>query len=714
MHDLAEVDWTDVLTCRGVDEAVSCFTSKFKYVLDMHAPWTVFQERKNYKPWISKETKLMMDKRDELKKKAVEISANNSENEATDEEKEAWQRYRKLRNKINNAKKNDEVKYKKEKVKENLDSVSGLWRSVKTFMNWKSTGSPSQISKDNVMYTKAKDVAVIMNEFFVEKIQKLKIKFFDAPPNYDHCYKAMAGKTCSLGLKYVSMKKVLKILKNLKPSKSIGVDEIDSYSLKIAADIIAPAVHHITTLSIMQRKFPTSFKFAKVIPLHKKLSRLDRKNYRPVSILSPLSKVLERVLYEQIYEYFSKNSIFHANLMGFRKNRSTLTAALQMYDRWVSGARHGRLNGVVLLDLLAAFDLVDSKLLVEKLRIYGMEDDFAERVTCYLTNRKQAVWIDHILSDWLDVSVGVPQGSILGPLLFIIFANDLPQCLTCQVDSYADDSTLTSTKDSIEELNDDLNHNCYLVNQWMYQNQLCLNADKTHLLIAGTSQRLSRMNIDENIDTNMDGLKLKESEDKSEYLLGIYVQSDMKWSKQVDELKSKLKARLTGLGKVRNIVSSLRLRKTIAEGIFNSILTYCVLLWGGCAKGELQQLQVIQNMAAQHVLRLPRRSSRNEMFTSLGWLTVNQLVYFHTVMAVFKIRHTEEPEYLAGKMKYDNFRGGLVVPATNLSLAKNSFCFRGADCWISLPLAIRNLKKIGEFKKALKIHTMTKIPKFLD
>ena len=178
------------------------------------------------------------------------------------------------------------------------------------------------------------------------------------------------------------------------------------------------------------------------------------------------------------------------------------------------------------------------------------------------------------------------------------------------------DSTLASTKDSIEELNDDLNHNCYLVNQWMYQNQLCLNADKTHLLITGTSQRLSRMNIDEKIDINMDGLKLKESEDKSEYLLGIYVQSDMKWSKQVDELKSKLKARLTGLGKVRNIVSSLRLRKTIAEGIFNSILTYCVPLWGGCAKGELQQLQVMQNMAAQHVLRLPRRSSRNEMFTS--------------------------------------------------------------------------------------------------
>ena len=212
----------------------------------------------------------------------------------------------------------------------------------------------------------------------------------------------------------------------------------------------------------------------------------------------------------------------------------------------------------------------------------------------------------------------------------------------------------------------------------------------------------------------MDGFKLKESEDKSEYLLGIHVQSDMKWSKQIDVLKSKLKDRLTGLSKVRNIVSSLKLRKTIAEGIFTSILVYCVPLWGGCAKGELQQLQVIQNIAVQHVLRLPRRSSRREMFKSIGWLTVNQLVFFHTVMAVYKIRRTGEPEYLAEKLRQDNYRGGLVVPATNLSLAKNSFCFRGADYWISLPAAVRNLTRISQFKRALRTLTIARIPQFLD
>ena len=546
------------------------------------------------------------------------------------------------------------------------------------------------------MYTKAKQVADIMNEFFVEKIEKLKVKFVNASPNYDHCYKAMIGKNCKLTMNYVSMKKVKKILRNLKSSKSVGLDELDSYSLKVAADIIAPSVHHIVMLSIMQRKFPSSLKLAKVIPLHKKLSKLDRKNYRPVSILSPLSKVLERVIYEQIYEYFSRNCIFHPNLMGFRKNRSTLTAALQMYDRWVSGARQGRLNGVILLDLSAAFDLVDSKLLVEKLKIYGMDNEFVEWETCYMTNRKQAVWIDHLFSDWQDITVGVPQGSILGPLFFIIFANDLPHSLTCQVDSYADDSTLTVTKATIEELNEDLNVNCELVSQWMYQNQLCLNADKTHLMITGTSQRLRRMDISEKLDIEMDGFKLFESAEKSEYLLGVHIQSDLKWTKQIEELKSRLKNRLTGISKIRNIVPSLQLRKQIAEGIFTSILVYCMPLWGGCGKGELQQLQVIQNTAAQHVLRAPRRSSRKEMFNRLGWLSVNQLVFFHTVMAVYKMRQTMEPEYLAKKMMNDNFRGGLVVPATNLTLAKDSFCFRGGDYWISLPETLRNLKNVFE------------------
>ena len=621
--------------------------------------------------------------------------------------------YKKFRNIINNTKKNDEYKFKKNKVADNLENPTSMWGTVKGFMNWKRTGTPSQIVKDNILYTKAKQVAKIMNEFFVEKVKNLKKKFDDVPVNYQHCHKAMNGKKCKLGMKHVTLKKVLKILKNLKTSRSVGIDELDSYSVKLAADVIAPSIHHIVTLSILQRKFPTAWKFAKVLPLHKKLCTLERKNYRPVSILSPLSKVLERVMYEQMYEYFSRNDIFHQNLMGFRKNRSTLSAVLQMYDRWVRGADAGMINGVILLDLSAAFDLVDSDILVEKLKIYGLEEEFIEWMTSYLTDRKQAVWIDHVLSDWLDLTVGVPQGSILGPLLFIIFANDLPHSLTCQLDTYADDSTLTSTKQSVTELNEEMNENCALVSNWMNQNQLCLNADKTHLMITGTSQRLKRMNIPTSLDIEMDGFNLQESDEKCETLLGVQIQPDLKWTKQVDELKSKLKTRLTGLRKVRNIVPSSH-RKVIAEGIFNSVLTYCIPLWGGCDKGDTQDLQVLQNRAAQHVLLLPQRSNRNRMFDRLDWMSVHQLVFYHSVMTVYKIRQTGEPEYLADRLLKDNFRGNLIVPITDLTLAKKSFCFRGGDSWLSVPGAIRNIQKVGPFKTALKRWTKANITRFLD
>ena len=350
-----------------------------------------------------------------------------------------------------------------------------------------------------------------------------------------------------------------------------------------------------------------------------------------------------------------------------------------------------------------------AKLYIERYSFsFRLEAEFTEWITSYLTGRKQAVWIDHVLSDWLDVEVGVPQGSILGPLLFIIFANDLPHSLTCQIDS-----TLTSTKVKVEELNQEINENCILVSKWMNENQLCLNADKTHLMITGTRERLRRMNISDTLDIKMDGFVINESEDKFETLLGVQIQPNLKWTHQVDELKAKLKTRLTGLSKVKHIVS-LPSRKTIAEGIFISVLTYCMPLWEGGDKGDTQDLQALQNRAAQHVLLLNRRSNRNQMYDSLDWLSVHQLVFYHTVMTVYKIRQTGQPEYLADKMKQDNYRGNLIVPTTELTLVKNSFCFRGGESWLALPAAIRKIEKMAPFKKALKSWTKENIKRFLE
>ena len=511
--------------------------------------------------------------------------------------------------------------------------------------------------------------------------------------------------------KHVSVTKVNKLLKSLKNSRSTSIDELDNFCVKLAADLIDRPLHHIITLSIMQNKFPRSWKYSKVIPLHKKECKLERQNYRPVAILSPLSKILEKIVYEQLYEYLTKNKIFDPNLHGYRQHRSTQTALMVMYDRWVKAAAAGQVSGAVLLDLSAAFDLVDPELLIEKLKIYGLEEDYLCWIQSYLTDRHQAVWLDHTLSEFLHCPVGVPQGSNLGPLFFLIFFNDLPASLDSPVDSYADDTTVTATAKTVEEIGKKLTDDCEKVSNWMRSNKLKLNPGKTHLMTLGTSQRLRL--LPQSIEVRMDGILLTESLDKSEALLGCQIQANLKWQKQVKVLLGKLRTRLVGLTKIKYVVPTA-IRKTITEGIFNSVLLYCLPLFGGMDNGDLKDLQVLQNKAAQIATLSPPRAERLVLFNRLGWLTVNQLIFYHSVISIFKIRSSNEPEYLAEIFSKDSRNERIVIPNIDLRLTQNSFTLRGANSWNLLPLNLRKQSKIGSFKKLARKWICENVPRFLE
>ena len=307
--------------------------------------------------------------------------------------------------------------------------------------------------------------------------------------------------------------------------------------MKISCELIAKPLHHIITLSIMQSKFPTSWKFSKIVPLHKKDSILESKNYRPVAILSPLGKILEKIVFEQVYNYFSANKIFHPNLHGYRHSRSTQTALLQMYDRWVRAAHSGQVTGVVLLDLSAAFDLVDHNLLLEKLKIYGVDRELCEWISSYLNGRHQAVWLDHCFSPFLPCDVGVPQGSNLGPLFFLIFYNDLPFTLGCDIDAYADDSTMSFSGKNVDQIGNVLTNNCTKVSTWMEENKFKLNAGKTHLLTVGTSTRVN--NLPSLVEVEMDSISLEENAERCETLLGVQIEYNLKCQMTLDDLHSK-------------------------------------------------------------------------------------------------------------------------------------------------------------------------------
>ena len=549
-----------------------------------------------------------------------------------------------------------------------------------------------------------------MNQYFIDKVENIRAKIPQLPNNYEKCHEIMKNRMCSLDLQHVTIQKVAKIIKGLKPSKSTGLDGLDSYSLKVSADIISPPLHHIICLSIMQSRFPSQWKNSKVIPLHKKDCKLDCKNYRPVAILSPLSKILERIIYDQLYGYFDKNDIFNSNLHGFRRNRSTQTALLTMYDRWVRAASIGHVSGVVLIDLSAAFDLVDHNILLNKLRIYGVKDEFLRWIESYLCDRNQSVWIDHVLSTFLACKTGVPQGSILGPLFFLIFANDLPACVQSQLDSYADDTTVTVSGKTLLEVEEKLNTECTVISNWMKANLLKLNADKTHSLIMGTQKRLTTLGRP--LEIQIDGVVVESEKAGCENLLGCRIQGNLKWNSQISLLTAKLNKRLSALSQLR-YCCPFSIRKAIADGIFGSILVYCLPLYGGLDKTSIQNIQILQNKAARIVCCAPLRARRSELFEKLGWLTVNQLIAYHTLVTIQKIRSTKEPKYLASYLTTCSRNGRIVVPNELLNVTRNSFCFRGPIQWNLLPVTLKAQCNIGLFKKELKNWIRENVQRFL-
>ena len=248
---------------------------------------------------------------------------------------------------------------------------------------------------------------------------------------------------------------------------------------------------------------------------------------------------------------------------------------------------------------------------------------------------------------------------------------------------------------------------CSTVSTWMNQNSLCLNTEKTHLMVARTSQKISQIRKEKSIQVKMDGLQLTESENSCEMLLGVVIEANLKWNKHVQELQKRLKDRLSGLRKLRFVVD-MKHRKVVAESIFNSVLTYCITAWGGTSKGNIEQLQ-----AVRLVLNKPRGFRRESLFSIVNWLTVNQLVVFHRILAIYDLKRTNEPEYLAQFVARENIRGKIIIPNINSSLVGKSFIVHGAEMWNSIPENLRKIEKKQIFRSELKTWVLANIPMFL-
>ena len=659
----------EVLSCTGVDKAAEIFTNKLTEVLDKVAPIKKFQTRIHYAPWLSKDTKQLKVQREAAHRKAAET-----------DEQEDWREFRKLRNQFTTKSRDDRRKWEIKKLDLDKNNPSGIWKTVKGWLGWGTSGTPSQIFWDGRVVTSPAGLAVAMNSFFLDKIKTLRRNI--PLPTGDPATKlreAMANIQCQFSIKYVKEDEVRKTIKDLKNSSATGVDYIDTKTIKLVADIITPALTHIINLSIQTSTFPAIWKWAKVIPLLKaeNADSILPKSYRPVALLPILSKVLEKVVFRQLVNYLEENNLVHPNLHGSRAGHDTSTALLQLYDRWVEELESDSMVGVLFCDQSAAFDLCDHEILVEKLKIMGLQSTALNWVRSYLSNRRQSCYVDGELSPALKLlDCGVPQGSIGGPLLWLCFTCDQPDVIHdhlvdgqdvhrgCQAHAgehqepdgggdggcgelvgYVDDGAFSFSHTDPEVLSRVLTRKYNQLEQWMNNNRLVINPNKTHLMVIGTRKVAQKRQ-----GVSMMAGEHRISPTETEKLLGGHIHQSLKWNQHIAECKSSLLKQLTsrtnGLKKIAGN-ANFGTKLMIANGAVNSKLVYHIKLWGNAQQYLLQALQR-QQLVAARVVCGPQawRWSRKKILQKVGWMSVRQLVEYHTILQAHKTMTTGLPRPL--------------------------------------------------------------------
>ena len=301
----------------------------------------------------------------------------------------------------------------------------------------------------------------------------------------------------SIYLYKITQKEILDQIKNLKESNSTGYDQISSKFIKLSKSILVPALEYIFNLVISEGEYPDSLKIAKVIPIFKSGDPNKTNNYRPISILCSINKILEKILHKRVSDYLEKFKLLYKYQYGFRKGHSTIQAITELADNIKLSMDDNRLTCGIFVDLSKAFDTVNHNILLAKLEHYGIRGNANKLFKSYLTNRKQFVQINEHQSSTQNISCGVPQGSVLGPLLFILFINDLSICCpTGAVRIFADDTSVYFSSSSLDELISMAQVIMEQLHKWFNANKLTLNASKSNFIIF-RSPRMKINNIPE-------------------------------------------------------------------------------------------------------------------------------------------------------------------------------------------------------------------------
>ena len=543
-----------------------------------------------------------------------------------------------MRNKIVDLIRQSKANYYYEYFSKHNKDIRKIWIGIKQIINisMKNHESPNCIENDGTIISEPTEVASQFNDYFADVAQKIvDDRKWEGNSNFKK-YCPIRTPT-SLAFYRTDKDEVIKTISKFKTGKSYGPTSIPTCILQLIKLEIATPLAKIINLSLETGCHPEKLKMAKVIPIYKKGSKMNTSNYRPISLLSNINKVFEKIVFERVYNFIEKNEAIYKHQYGFRKNHSTNHALISITEQIRTALDNNQYAFGVFVDFQKAFDTVDHNILLEKLERYGISGNTNKWFGSYLKNRTQVVSILGYDSKQRTLKHGVPQGSVLGPLLFLLFINDLHKAIQFStVFHFADDTNLLIVDKSAAKIQKKLNADLKNLYRWLLANKISLNVAKTELIIF----KKPKMKIPE-IKIKINGSKIYPS--KSTKYLGVHLDDDLSGVTHCNELLPKLRRANGMLAKARYHIADNKDLLSIYHSMFSSIQRYAAQVWGLLDNSYLNKVERAQKAALRIITFSEFNSHSAPIFQELKLLRLKEYIKLQNILLVHDFRNNKLP-----------------------------------------------------------------------
>ena len=674
------------------------FHSHFDKILDKHIPLKTSSNREikqKQKPWISKKILISIKNKNNLY--GLFMKTGN---------KSFYQQYKILRDSLNHTIRRSKIDYYKNFFDKFNKNLKKMWKGVNSFLAGKvQDTSPTCLINNNEIITNPTRIANTFNDYFCGIAKELcsKLPIINEKNYFDFLYDSSSS---SFFLQPITSENVKDIIDGLDASKASDIFNFPIRAIKLVSHLINEPLSIIYNKSFTTGVFPDKLKLAKVIPLFKNGVRTLVKNYRPVSILPIFDKILEKLVNKQLVDFLEKNKILSNFQYGFQKNRSTSLAVVDVVSKITKTLENKKIPCCIFLDFAKAFDTIDHTILLKKLEHYGIRGVAKDWFQSYLNSRFQTVIIGNVTSTSKENKYGVPQGSVLGPTLFLMYINDISNCLNKSIPTiFADDNNLFFQDDDLDNLVFTINSELREVSSWLIANRLTLNVDKSNIVLFQNKSKLK-------LDISLNGEKLKQTAFVK--YLGVLIDERLSWDKHIFMITKKIQQGIGMISKIRHGIPS-KMLKPLFSSFVTSHVNYAIEAWGGTKMTNKMRIEKLIKKAVKLIYFKDKRESVENLMVNQGILNVLELI----ALSWYKLIHMFLQNLLPKQFKdlfiilpvYQNTRFSckkiLQLPHCRLNVFKKTIFFEGVKMWNNLPSEIQDITSRNLFKNKVKYHLLS-------